>query len=213
MGSLNDKPNKCRWCGKLHHGLGRFCSQRCRTAYDNSIKEKVKKQSQFAHSAPSFSNQKNCIHCRKPFSYSAYGSYCSRACEIRGEKRNEEYAEVFACLLKFSFWAVVAAIGIAILLFVLYLVFSPGMVITSLFTNWLNNSWIAWILSILFSAGIFALIFFLLKKSGNIEDDKLLIYTAVIYVVISGLSVWLLWASNADMITRINQLLLWWFEK
>jgi len=97
-------------------------------------------------------------------------------------------------------------VGFLILLgLALLIVFAPGMVVTSLFSNYINTSLWAWIWSVVFSIGVFFLVYWSYwasKKFGNLWK-----WTIWTYVILSGLSIWLLFASEAENIIRICKLL------
>jgi len=96
--------------------------------------------------------------------------------------------------------------GAAIVVFIILVVFAPGMVITSLFSNYINTSLWAWIWSVVFSIVIIFLValpFIVYVKSENIA----IIGTLCTYAVLSGLSIWLLFASEASNIVKTCNLL------
>ena len=97
--------------------------------------------------------------------------------------------------------------GFFLILIVLLLViaFAPGMVVSSLFASYIDTSLWAWIWSVLFSAGIFFLVYW--AYNANLQSGNPWKWTIWTYVVISGLSIWLLFASQVDNIVRICKLL------
>ena len=91
---------------------------------------------------------------------------------------------------------------------VIAFIFSPGMVITSLFAGVIESSFWAWVWSILFSVGIFCGIFFSYRANKKIYDNETeWIWSLGTYAVIAGLSFWLLCASEGENIVRICKLL------
>ena len=91
-----------------------------------------------------------------------------------------------------------------LVVFLLNILFSPGIAITSLFVNYINSSFWAWIWSVVFSVGVFFLIYWLYSKYTKLK--KPWIWAICTYVVLSGLSFWLLIASGTDNIVRIHEL-------
>ena len=92
-----------------------------------------------------------------------------------------------------------------VLVLALFVAFAPGMVVTSLFASSINSSLWAWIWSVVFGVGTFFLVFWL--YNSNLQSGNPWKWTIWTYVVLSGLSIWLLFASQADNIVRICKLL------
>ena len=101
--------------------------------------------------------------------------------------------------------SIVFAIVSVVFVSLLYLLFSPGMVITSIFTSYINTTLLAWIWSVVLSIGIFFLVYWLYK--ANIKSGNPWIWTGCTYVVLSGLSMWLLFASESDNIVKMLDLI------
>ena len=91
------------------------------------------------------------------------------------------------------------------LLLALAVALAPGMVVTSLFAGFIGSTLWAWIWSVVFSAGIFFLVYWL--YAAGIQFERTWAWTIGTYVVLSGLSIWLLIASEAKNIVRIVELL------
>jgi hypothetical protein len=79
---------------------------------------------------------------------------------------------------------------------------------TSLFAGSIETSGWAWGWSVFFSAVIFFLLWLLYANWEYTAHKKYKTWTIVTYVILSGLSIWLLFASEADNIVKICKLLL-----
>lgn len=185
----------CNWCGRKYKFIGAgthnaFCSNRCKTQGEANSRKR---------------SSSNAI--RKSTNISTTKS------KSRPTKSNDDGRWFFALV------GILVATALIILV-----AFAPGMVITSLFANSLKSSLGAWILSVIFSLGILLLIYFLFNKFSEVDKinkikigkigkfSKLQIYSVVIYFVISLLSIWLIFDSNADKIVQICKLLKFWSE-
>ena len=142
-------------------------------------------------------------------------NYCSVRCETRA-KQNQPKSNSNSTGL----WLLLIITFVAIIVFITIIVaFAPGMVATSLLLNSIETSKWAWIWSVINSTFIFGVIYFLFYKFSKIDKtikiriwkigrfSKVLIYSVVVYVVISGFSIWFLRTSNADSIVKICELL------
>jgi hypothetical protein len=87
----------------------------------------------------------------------------------------------------------------------LIIAFAPGMVVSSLFANNIDTSLWAWIWTVLFSVGVFFLIYWAYWASIKLGNPWT--WTLWTYAVFSGLSIWLLFASEAGNIIKICKLL------
>jgi len=108
----------------------------------------------------------------------------------RIEKDNDSSEGAFILIL----------LGLALLI-----AFAPGIVVSSLLASYIETSLWAWIWSILFSVGVFFLLYWIYKT--NLPSRNTWKWTIWTYVILSGLSIWLLFASQADSIVRICKLL------
>ena len=107
-------------------------------------------------------------------------------------KENDSNEEMIGMLIVFGLALIIA--------------FAPGMVLTSLIAMAIDTTLWAWIWSILFSAGIFFLVYW--GYMYNTQLNYPWRWIIVTYLILSGLSVWVLFASEADCIVRICNLLM-----
>jgi hypothetical protein len=94
------------------------------------------------------------------------------------------------------FWGIVILFLIAI---------APGMVIASLVAANIESTGGAWGLSITFSVVILVLLRLLYSK--YLKCERYWVWTLVTYAILSGLSIWLLSASEAENIVKLCKLM------
>jgi magnesium-transporting ATPase (P-type) len=93
-----------------------------------------------------------------------------------------------------------------LIILVLVVAFAPGILITSIFSNLIENTSWAWFWCISFSSAIFFVVWYVYSKVLNYSNYWK--WTIVSYILLSGISILILKTSNSDQIKYLFKLLL-----